>query len=62
MLKKIFSLIKKIIVAVLLIYAYNKMSMPTELFIPMNIFTILLVLLCGLPSIVMLVLFSLVCV
>ena len=62
MLKKIFSLIKKIIVAVLLIYAYNKMSMPTELFIPMNIFTILLVLLCGLPSIVMLVLFSLLCV
>lgn len=62
MFKKIFSLIKKFIVAVLLIYAYNKMSMPTELFIPMNIFTILLVLLCGLPSIVMLVLFSLVCV
>lgn len=62
MFKKIFNLIKKFIVAVLLIYAYNKMSMPTELFIPMNIFTILLVLLCGLPSIVMLVLFSLLCV
>ena len=62
MFKKIFNLIKKFIVAVLLIYAYNKMSMPTELFIPMNIFTIMLVTFCGLPSIVMLVLFSIVCI
>jgi len=62
MFKKIFNLIKKFIVAVLLIYAYNKMSMPTELFIPMNVFTILLVTFCGLPSIVMLVLFSLICI
>lgn len=62
MLNKIFSLIKKFIVAVLLIYAYNKISMPADLFIPMNIFTILLVTFCGLPSIIMLILFSLVCI
>ena len=59
---KIFNLIKKFIVAVLLIYAYNKMSMPIDMFIPMNIFTIMLVTFCGLPSIVMLVLFSIVCI
>ena len=41
MIKKIFNLIKKIIVAILLIYAYNKMTFPLDLFIPMNIFTIL---------------------
>ena len=62
MLKKVFNLIKKFIVAVLLIYAYNKMAMPANLFIPMNIFTILLVTFCGLPSIIMLILFSLVCI
>ena len=62
MINKLFSLIKKFIVAVLLIYAYNKMSMPIDTFIPMNIFTIMLVTFCGLPSIVMLVLFSIVCI
>lgn len=62
MVKGIFKLLKKFIVAVLLIYAYNKMSMPLSIFIPMNIFTILLVTMCGLPSIVMLVLFSLICI
>ena len=62
MIKKIFNIIKKFIVAVLLIYAYNKMTLPLDIFIPMNIFTILLVTLCGIPSIFMLILFSLICI
>ena len=62
MIKKIFNIIKKFIVAVLLIYAYNKMTLPLDLFIPMNIFTILLVTFCGIPSIIMIILFSLVCI
>lgn len=62
MLKKIFILIKRFIVAVLLIYAYNKMTLPLDLFIPLNIFTVLLVTFCGIPSIIMLILFSLVCI
>ena len=62
MLKKVFNLIKRFILAVLLIYAYNKMTLPLDLFIPMNIFTILLVTFCGIPSIIMLILFSLVCI
>ena len=33
-----------------------------DLFIPMNIFTILLVSVCGIPSVIMLILFSLVCI
>ena len=32
MFKKMFNLIKKFIVAVLLIYAYNKMALPLDLF------------------------------
>lgn len=62
MIKKIFNLFKKFIVSVLLIYAYNKIALPSSLFIPMNILTILLVTFCGIPSIIMLVLFSLVCI
>ena len=62
MLKKMFELVKKFIVAVLLIYAYNRISMPVDTFIPMNIFTILLVTICGLPSIIMLILFSILCI
>ena len=62
MLKKIFDIFKKFILAVLLIYAYNKMALPLNIFIPMNVFTILMVMFCGIPSIIMLVLFSLVCI
>ena len=62
MIKKLFDLIKKFIVAVLLIYTYNKIALPSNLFIPMNIITILLVTVCGIPSIIMLVLFSILCI
>ena len=62
MLKKIFNILKKIILAVLLIYVYNKMTLPLNIFLPMNVFTILLVTVCGIPSIIMLILFSLVCI
>lgn len=62
MIRKLFVLIKKFIVAVLLIYAYNKIALPSNLFIPMNMITILLVTVFGIPSIIMLVLFSLFCI
>ena len=62
MIKKFFVLIKKFIVSVLLIYAYNKIALPSNLFIPMNIITVLLVTFCGIPSIIMLVLFSIFCI
>ena len=62
MFNKIFDVFKKFILAVLLIYAYNKMALPLNMFIPMNVFTILMVTFCGIPSIIMLVLFSLVCI
>ena len=59
MIKKIFSLVKKIILSFLLIYAYNKLTLPYDLFIPINIFTVSLVTILGIPSIVMLILFYL---
>ena len=60
MLQKIFNIIKKIIMSVLFIYAYNKLALPLNVIIPMNIITVCLVALCGIPSILMLVLFSLI--
>ena len=60
MLKKLFTVIRKLILAVLFIYAYNKLALPLGEFIPMNIYTVLLVAICGVPSILMLVLYSLV--
>jgi len=62
MLKKIFNVIKRVILAVLLIYAYNKLALPLNLIIPINVITVLLVTLFGIPSILMLILFSLVCI
>lgn len=62
MFKKIFKIIKKIIVAVLFIYGYNKLALPLNVIIPINVVTVLMVALCGIPSILMLILFSLVCI
>lgn len=62
MFKKIFNLLKRFIFGVLFIYAFNEMSLPLNVIIPINVFTVILVSLCGIPSILMLVLFSLVCI
>ena len=58
MLKKLFNVIKKIIFSILFIYAYNKLALPLDVTISMNVVTVLLVALFGVPSILMLVLFS----
>ena len=57
MFKKIFDIVKKIILAVLLIYAYNKLALPLNVIIPINIITVLFVYVCGIPSLLCLVLF-----
>lgn len=62
MLKRLFDVVKRVVMAVLFIYAYNKLALPLNVIIPINIITVLLVSLCGIPSILMLVLFSLVCI
>ena len=62
MLNKVFKVVKKIIMSVLFIYAYNKLALPLNVLIPINIATILFVAICGIPSILVLVLFSIVCI
>ena len=59
MLKKILNVVKKIIMAVLLIYAYNIMGLPINVMIPINIITVLIASILGLPGILSLIVFSL---
>lgn len=58
MLKKILFLIRKFIFGVLFIYAFNVIVFPINATISMNIFTILIVSIFGLPGIIGVCLFS----
>ena len=60
MLKKIFKIIKKIIMASILIFAYNKISLSLNATIPFNFVTLLSVTFFGIPAIFFLVIFYLV--
>ena len=62
MLKIFWLIIKKVIMAVLFIYAYNKLALPLNIIIPINYFTVILVAFGGIPAILMMVMFSLVCI
>lgn len=60
MLKKIFSIIKKIIYSSFLIYGYNLLAAPLNLIIPINVITVGLVMLLGFPVIISLIIFLLI--
>ena len=59
MLKFIFNVVKKLILGLLLLYAYNMIVYPLNATIPMNIFTIVFVTILGFPGMLGLCLFSL---
>lgn len=59
MLRILFNLIKKVILGLLLLYAYNVIVFPIGVTIPINVFTILFVTLLGFPGMIGLGLFSL---
>jgi len=50
MLKKIFTVLKKIIISAFILYGYNLLAMPLNITIPINIFTVLSISLLGLPA------------
>lgn len=58
-LNKFFLFIKKIIFSVMLIYAYNIIVFPIFISIPMNYFTVGLIMLLGFPAVLGISLFSL---
>lgn len=56
MLRKIidtfFYIIKKFIYSLLVIYAFNMIIYPVGVIIPMNLFTIMTIMLCGFPAVI----------
>jgi hypothetical protein len=55
MLKKIFNLFKKIIISAFALYGYNLIVSPTGLIVPINIITISILTILGLPSLLFLI-------
>lgn len=58
MINKLLLIIKKIIVSILFIYGFNIMIFPLNITIPMNIFSIVIVIMFGFPAVIGLCLFS----
>lgn len=58
MLKKLFFLCKRVVVAALLLYAYNSINVFSRGIVPINFITLLLVTVFGIPALFCLVLFS----
>ena len=55
---KVFFVIKRFIFSVLVIYAYDMIVFPTFRIIPMNFFTIVIIMLLGFPGVIGLSLFA----
>lgn len=58
MLKRLFLLGKRIVLAGLLLYAYNSINISSLVVVPINYMTLLLVTVFGVPALFCLVLFS----
>lgn len=50
MLKKIYKLFKKIVVSAFILYSYNLISVPLNLIVPINISTVSILTIFGIPS------------
>lgn len=50
MLKSIFKLLKKVIAGIFILYGYNMIASPLGFIIPINVITILLVSILGIPA------------
>ena len=51
MLKKLFSLFKRVIISAFVLYGYNLIASPINLIIPINVFTVGILTIFGLPAI-----------
>lgn len=49
-LKKIYRFMKKIVMSIFLLYGYNLIATPLNIVIPINIFTVAIVTVLGIPS------------
>lgn len=56
MIKKLVSLIKRIIVSAFILYGYNLIAAPLNIIIPINVITVLLLSIFGIPALLSLIL------
>lgn len=56
--KKVISLIKKVIIASIILFTYNRLAISFDAVIPINIITIILVSIFGIPVIIALIIFG----
>ena len=52
MMKKIITLVKKIVIAFLILYAFNMLVASLNIYIPINVITVAVVSLLGIPGLV----------
>ena len=55
MLKKIYNILKKVVISAFALYGYNLIAAPIGLIIPINIITISILTILGLPSLLFLI-------
>lgn len=60
MFNKIIGIIKNFILSIFMIYAFNLISAPINIIIPINIITVLLVCIFGIPAILALVVLTII--
>lgn len=60
MFKKMYQFLKKIIFSSFFLYGYNLIAAPLSLFIPINIFTILILSILGIPALFGLIIIKLI--
>lgn len=58
MIKKLFKVIKNVIMAAVLLYAYNRFAISFNAIIPINVISVGLVSLLGIPAMIGLILFN----
>lgn len=58
LLKNVVNFLKSFIVAPFILYVFNLMAVGLDLFIPINLFTVVIVGFLGIPGFVMLIVFS----
>lgn len=57
-LKNVISFLKSFVVAPFILYVFNLMAVGLDLFIPINVFTVVIVGLLKIPGFIMLIIFS----
>lgn len=56
--KKVFEILKKVVLSFVILYSYNLIAVNFNMIIPINLFTVLIVAILGAPALLALILFK----